>query len=208
MCARARPPARTTAQAAVLVRRVEARAPALAAAATCPLCPADLVQPDLADLLKLVARCASQQAAGVTLREARVVGEDTDTAVALLISLARRIMWRGPLAASHPASGRILGRLVPGQEVLQALCGLLATPFSVDAGPDRRTAVREAAERCVAQALCPAASSRRSPRRPGPLHRVCARAGMRGTIYTAWPPAWPRRGRPWRRAPRPGWSTV
>jgi len=144
MCARARPPARTTAQAAVLVRRVEARAPALAAAATCPLCPADLVQPDLADLLKLVARCASQQAAGVTLREARVVGEDTDTAVALLISLARRIMWRGPLAASHPASGRILGRLVPGQEVLQALCGLLATPFSVDAGPDRRTAVREA----------------------------------------------------------------
>ncbi len=165
MCARAKPPARTTAQAAAQVRRVEARAPALAAAATCPLRPADLVQPDLADLLELVARCARQQAAGVTLREARVVGEDTDTAVALLVSLARRIVWRGPQVARHPALGRRLGR----QEVLQALCGLLTNAFSVDDGPDRSTAVREAAERCVAQALCPAACQQlAASRRPAP----------------------------------------
>jgi len=169
MCASARPPARATAQAAAQVRKVEARAPALAAAATCPMRLADLVQPDLADLLVLVRRCTLRRAAGVPLREARLVCEATDKAAALLVSLARRIVWRGPQAARDPASGRRLLRLVFGPEVrvLQALCGLLSYAFCVDAGPDRSTAVREAAERCVAQALWPAAGQQLSAA-PGP----------------------------------------
>jgi hypothetical protein len=147
MCALASLPARAAAR----VRALEAGAPELAAAATCPLRLADLLNLNAAALLGPLLVPELIQAAsvegGMTLREARLVYEGASAAVAVLISFAKRLVWRDLAAARGLPTGlmTVLQRLVA--RALETLTLLLACPFHVPEGPERRTAVREASKR-------------------------------------------------------------
>jgi hypothetical protein len=141
------------ARAAARVRALEAGAPELAAAATCPLRLIDLLRLNAAALLgPLVVPEIFQIAAvegGLTLREARLVYEGAGTAIATLVGIARRFVWRDQVAAQGLSrDGRAKAHV---QELvtrmLQTLGLLLACPFYVFEGPERRMAIREAAQR-------------------------------------------------------------
>ena len=146
MCALAGLPARAAAQ----VRALEAGAPALAAAATCPLRLLDIVRPSAMGLLMpLVGPDVLQPLMlphGLTLREARYVYRDTGSAIATLASIVRRIVWRDMLDAREPAADRS-EQWLAATFVLQALCILLMCPFQVMEEPDSATALHEAAAR-------------------------------------------------------------
>ncbi len=106
MCALASLPARAAAR----VRRIEAEAPALAAAATCPVGLIVLLNPIASPLLTIVfmpdlidPECVNS---GLTLREARYMYNESDSrAVAdMLASWLRRLAWSELLAL--PPLGR------------------------------------------------------------------------------------------------------
>ena len=94
MSALASLPARAAAQ----VMALNAGAPELAAAATGPLHKANLLDPSAAALLSSLAIPDLLQAEtlqnSLTLREARLVYNDTTAVVATLASVIRRIVWR------------------------------------------------------------------------------------------------------------------
>ncbi len=174
MCALAGLPARAAAR----LRALEAGAPALAAAATCPLHPADLLQPDARRLLTplLVPELFEPASVegGLTLREARLILECSAVAVTLA-RIARRIVWRDLRVAKRElCASRARGeQSLPGSQSLPE-CGILATlslmlscPFTIGEGADRRAAIREAAVRCARvqpQALLPAPRARAAVR--------------------------------------------
>ncbi len=151
MCALASLPARAAAQ----LRALEAGAPELAAAATCPLRLADLLNLDAAALLGPLLVPELFQAAsvegGTTLREARLVYEGAGAVTATLVGVARRLVWRDLAAAEGlTRDTRMLATLQKLVErTLQTLSLLLTCPFFVSGPADRITAVREAAERCA-----------------------------------------------------------
>ncbi len=140
---------------AAQLRALEAGAPALAAAATCPLRAADLLRPDVVDLLKPVIHYDFMQASprdgGLDLHEARLVYRGA--AVCILASIVRRILWRDVLAWLERGEGGTCLKLV--MYILLALCTMLKCPFFVRGTADRRTAVREAAVRCARDARAP-----------------------------------------------------
>jgi len=147
MCALASLPARAAAR----VRALEAGAPELAAAAAGPLRLVDLLSLNAASLLGPLLVPELFQAAsvegGMTLREARLVYEGAGAALATIIGFARRLVWRD-LAAAQELSARAMESLqkVVGRTII-TLGLLLDCPFHVYEGPQRRTAVREAAKR-------------------------------------------------------------
>jgi len=150
MCALARLPAR----AAVRVRALEAGAPMLAAAATCPLRLVDLRDPDAAALLKTIVTPdllrPEHVEEGMTLRKARLVYNDplTLAVLATLTSCVRRFAWEDLLAARELIEDdRLLEMVV---YTVQTMCLLLASPFFICEdceGPERRKAIREASKR-------------------------------------------------------------
>ncbi len=147
MCALASLPARAATQ----IRALEAGAPELAAAATCPLRLVDLLHLNAAALLGPLLVPELFQAAsvegGMTLREARLLLEGAGAVTVTLISFARRLVWQD-LAGSQGLNTRVvssLQKLVARTIVTLGL--LLACPFHVYEGPERSRAVREAAER-------------------------------------------------------------
>jgi len=150
MCALAGLPARAAAGLGAL----EAGAPALASAATCPLrlddvlAAADLLTPLLVPALFQTAPLES----GITLHEARLIYEGAGAAVAsTLAGLVRRVVWRDLLAAQRKASAgrgakeQALSQLLV--RVFKTLSDILICPFMTNEGPDRSAAVREAAAR-------------------------------------------------------------
>ncbi len=144
MCALAGLVARAAAQVAAL----EASAPALAAAATCPLRLADLAHANALGLLMPVAWAelvpAVTEGGGLTLGQARLIYRGAGAkVVATLASMVRRVVWTSLLAGAEQGGERLLARVALN---LQALSALLACPLCVRAAADRRTAIREAAE--------------------------------------------------------------
>jgi hypothetical protein len=138
------------ARAAAQVRALEAGAPALAAAATCPLRAADLMHAGTLDLLtplldnELVLAVAKSEKSGLTLHEARLVYRGAGArVVAVLASIVCRVEWSALFAGLDRV--RLPDARVLAQTVL-ALCTLLSCPFFVEEGPERRTAIREAAD--------------------------------------------------------------
>ena len=132
---------------------LNAGAPELAAAATGPLHKADLLDPSAAALLSSLAipdlLHVDALQKSLTLREARLVYEGAGTAIATLVGIARRFVWRDQVAAQGLSrDGRAKAHV---QELvtrmLQTLGLLLACPFYVFEGPERRMAIREAAQR-------------------------------------------------------------
>ncbi len=147
MCALASLPSRAAAR----VRALEAGAPQLAAAATCPLHLADLLNINAAALLGplLVPELfqTAPLAGHMTLREARLIYEGAGAAIATLVSFMRRLVWRD-LAAAQGLSARVMASLHKLVEVmLQTLRLLLICPFFVSGLADRSRAVCEAAKR-------------------------------------------------------------
>ena len=139
------------ARAAAQVAALEAGAPALAAAATCPLRAADLMHAGTLNLLtpllntELVLAVAKPEKSGLTLREARLVYRgDGARVVAMLASIVCRVKW-GALFCGLDCV-RLPDAWVLAQTGL-ALCTLLSCPFFVEEGPERRTAIREAGNR-------------------------------------------------------------
>ncbi len=217
MCALAGLPARAAAR----LRALEAGAPALSAAATCPLHLADLLQPDsrrlLTPLLEPDLFEPASVEGGLTLREARLILESSAVAVTLA-RLARRFAWRDLLVAKRELCASrareeqgLRAPSSPECRVMATLSLMLSCPFAVGEGPDRNAAVREAAVRCARRATGSAACSpsvrgqplaRKTGRVPGPAQAPApsVRAGTRRATCTAWPQAWPRRLQPWRRA--------
>ena len=98
MCALAGLAARAAAQ----VGALEARAPALAAAATCPLQATDLADPSAVALLAPIVSLFVACERGLTLQEARLIYMGTGAAVTTLASTARRIVG----ATCLPGQGR------------------------------------------------------------------------------------------------------
>ncbi len=187
MCALASLAARACAQ----VGALEAGAPALAAAATCPLRAADLMRPTAMALLAPVIHIDFMEAVisdgGLTLHEARLVYRSAP--LSILASIVRRILWRDVLAwLEQDAEDK---RLAWVTFIVQALCTIIKCPFFVRAAADRRTAIREAAERhappsadCArAKAAAPALTA------SAPLKRrytVCDVYGLAASVATSW----------------------
>ncbi len=144
MCALASLPDR----AAACVRALELSAPALAAAATCPVRAVELLRfkSEIRSLTDPELLQTASVSSGITLREARCVHEHAWTAVATLANLVRRIVWADLFAASKSYTTRCAVReLATG--ALCTLCSLLTCPFGVQPDADCRRAVREAAQR-------------------------------------------------------------
>ncbi len=144
MCALANLPDR----AAACVRALELRAPALAAAATCPVRAGDLTsfEAEVRSLIEPKLLQVASVSAGITLREARCVYEHAGAAVATLANLVRRIVWADLFSASKTYESRCAAlELAVG--ALCTLCTLLECPFRVTPEPDSLTAVCEAAHR-------------------------------------------------------------
>jgi len=108
MCALASLPAR----AASRVRKIEAEAPALAAAATCPLGLSELLHRKNALLLLSMGmptlydpECVRN---GLTLSDARCLYNNSDSRAAMdmLASCLRRLVWRDVLADREPPLSR------------------------------------------------------------------------------------------------------
>ena len=138
-------------RAAARVRALEAGAPELAAAATCPLRPADLLRLNAAALLSPLLMPELFQLKSMegdmTLREARIAYEGAGAAIAVLISFARRLVWRDLAACQELSAGAMESlQKVVGRTII-TLGLLLGCPFHVHEGPERRTAVREASKR-------------------------------------------------------------
>jgi len=139
------------ARAAAQVAALEAGAPALAPAATRPLRAADLMHAGTLDLLtplleneELVLAVAAREKSGLTLHEARLVHRGAGAkVVAALASIVRRIEWCSLVAGLEQGEGHQLARVLV--HTVLALCTLLSCPFFVKDGPERRTAIREAA---------------------------------------------------------------
>lgn len=150
MCALARLPARAAAR----VKALEAGAPMLAAAATCPLRLVDLRDPDAAALLRTTIMPELLRPEdieeGLTLRTARLVYNEPRSLglLATLISCTTRIVWEDLLAARGlPVYERLLEMVV---YTLQTMCLMLACPFYICKccdGPGRCVAIKEAAKR-------------------------------------------------------------
>ncbi len=106
------------ARAAQRVKALNAGAPELAAAATSPLRKADLLNPSAAALLSSLVIPDLLQAdslqSGLTLREARLVYNDTTAVIATLANIFKRIVWRDIFAAPgvhQTADGALVHRL-------------------------------------------------------------------------------------------------
>ncbi len=96
------------ARAAARVKALDAGAPVLAAAATGPLRKADFQHPRAAALLSSFTIPDLLQAGslqdGLSLREARLVFNDTIAVIATITNIVRRIVWRDIFAETADAA--------------------------------------------------------------------------------------------------------
>jgi len=101
-----------------------------------------LLMPLVSELVLAVATVAKES--GLTLDEARLLYRGAGAkVVAMLASIVCRVEWCSLPAGLEQGVGPQLAVVLV--RTVHALCTLLSCPFFVKDGPERRTAIREAA---------------------------------------------------------------